>query len=62
MAEPQVRSDGRHRIGLHARRGDDAGLAEVPVDDAPVAHVGREQTERNLRHLGPGDLRPISER
>ena len=38
-----------------------AGPAQQFVDDAPVLHVGREQAERNLRHLRPGHRRAVAE-
>ena len=39
-----------------------AGGAQQAVDDAAVLHVGREQAERHLRDLGPGDALAVAER
>ena len=42
--------------------GSPPALAQQPVDDAAVLHVGRQQAERHLRDLGPGHRVAIAER
>ena len=57
-----MREQKDHRVRLQGRARLLARDLDLPVDDAAVLHVGREQTQRHLRDLGPGHRYAVAER
>ncbi len=49
-------------IGFQCRGDVRPLVAKQVLDDPPVLHVGRQQAQRHLAHLGPGDRLPVAER
>ncbi len=59
---PDVTEQDDHRVRFKRRVNGHAGLRQMLVDDPPVLHVGCQEAERQLRHLGPRHARRVGVR